>query len=69
MLDDALRVFLLNTRLHPDSANTWDSLAEAHEARREPAEAITAYRQSLRPDGSNDHAKAHLKLLGADVAN
>lgn len=69
MRDDALRIFLLNTRLHPDSANTWDSLGEAHEARRESADAITAYRQSLRLDGGNDHAKAHLKLLGADVAN
>lgn len=29
----ALRVFELNTVLFPDSANVWDSLAEAHEAR------------------------------------
>lgn len=69
MRDDALRVFLLNTRIHPDSANTWDSLGEAHEARREPAEAVAAYRQSLRLDGSNDHAKAHLKMLGAGLPN
>lgn len=66
--DDALRVFLLNARLHPTSANTWDSLGEAHEARREPADAIAAYRRSLSLDGSNDHAKAHLKMLGARVA-
>ena len=46
MRDIALRVFLLNTRLHPDSANT-----------------------SLQLDGSNDHAKAHLGLLGAGVRN
>lgn len=32
-VDAALRVFELNTILFPDSANTWDSLAEAHEAR------------------------------------
>ncbi len=69
MQDDALRIFLLNTCLHPDGANTWDSLAEAHEARHEPAEAIAAYRRSLHLDESNDHAKAHLKLLGAGMAN
>lgn len=69
MRDDGLRVFLLNTRLHPDSANTWDSLGEAYEARREPAEAIAAYRQSLKLDGSNEHAKAHLRMLGTGVAD
>ncbi|GAA3709420.1 hypothetical protein GCM10022268_18380 [Sphingomonas cynarae] len=47
----------------------WDSLAEAHEARCEPAEAIAAHRRSLRLDESNDHVKAHLKLLGAGMAN
>ena len=28
----ALKVFTLNTELYPDSANTWDSLAECHAA-------------------------------------
>lgn len=69
MQEDALRIFLLNTRLHPDSANTWDSLGEFYEERREPAEAIAAYRQSLRLDRNNDHAKAHLEVLGASLAN
>lgn len=68
MQDDALRVFLLNTRLHPTSANTWDSLGEAYEARREPADAITSYSRSLSLDGGNDHAIAHLKMLGASMA-
>jgi D-alanyl-D-alanine carboxypeptidase len=31
-IDPALRVFALNTVLFPDSANAWDSLAEAHAA-------------------------------------
>ncbi len=65
--DDALRIFLLNTRLHPTSANTWDSLGEAYEARLEPADAITSYRRSLSIDGNNDHAIAHLKMLGASM--
>jgi tetratricopeptide (TPR) repeat protein len=65
---EALRVFLLNTRLRPDSANAWDSLGEAYEARREPADAVAAYRRSLRLDAANDHARAHLKALGAAPA-
>lgn len=32
-VEPALRVFELNTLLFPDSANTWDSLAEAHAAK------------------------------------
>ena len=65
MLDDALRIFQLNTHLHPASANTWDSLAEAHEARRELSDAIAAYLRLVGLDPGNDHARAHLKLLGA----
>jgi cytochrome c-type biogenesis protein CcmH/NrfG len=43
-------------------------LGEAYEARREPADAITAYRRSLSIDGGNDHAIAHLKMLVASMA-
>lgn len=68
MPGDGLRVFLLNTRLHPDSANTWDSLGEAYEAKGDAAAAIAAYRHSLRLDRNNDHAKAHLRTLGEEVA-
>lgn len=67
-LDEALRVFLLNTRLRPASANTWDSLAEAYEARHEGADAIAAYRHSLSLDAGNEHARAHLKMLEATPA-
>ena len=27
--DDAIEMFLLNTKRHPESANVWDSLGEA----------------------------------------
>lgn len=37
--DAALRVFSLNTLLFPDSANTWDSLAEGYEANGETEKA------------------------------
>lgn len=42
-LDAALRVFALNTVLFPDSANTWDSLAEAHAAKGDAEKAKALY--------------------------
>ena len=42
-VDAAIRVFRLNTRLFPDSANAWDSLAEAHAARGDQDEAKALY--------------------------
>lgn len=56
-VDPALRVFELNTVLFPDSANTWDSLAEAHAVKGNTEEAKSLYdkahRLSSRPEA--DH--------------
>jgi D-alanyl-D-alanine carboxypeptidase len=57
-IDPALRAFKLNTVLFPDSANTWDSLAEAHAAKgdKEMAKALydKAHRLSSRSEGGKD---------------
>ncbi|MFZ4878375.1 serine hydrolase [Janthinobacterium sp. Mn2066] len=45
-LDAALRVFELNTVLFPASANTWDSLAEAWQAKGDQAKAKLLYEKS-----------------------
>lgn len=42
----ALKVFALNTELHPDSANVWDSLAECHAALGEKDVAERLYAKS-----------------------
>ncbi|WP_300759703.1 serine hydrolase domain-containing protein [Janthinobacterium sp.] len=52
-LDAALRIFELNTVLFPASANAWDSLAEAWQARGDQAKAKLLYEKSrqLLPQG------------------
>ncbi|WCE05968.1 serine hydrolase domain-containing protein [Pseudoxanthomonas sp. JBR18] len=47
-VDPALRVFVLNTVLFPDSANAWDSLAEAHAAKGDTQGAKLLYEKSRR---------------------
>ncbi|MBJ6759124.1 class A beta-lactamase-related serine hydrolase [Myxococcaceae bacterium JPH2] len=42
----ALRVFTLNTQLHPQSANAWDSLAECHAALGDAETAAALYAKS-----------------------
>jgi len=42
-VEPALRVFTLNTVLFPDSANAWDSLAEAHAAKGDTEKAKSLY--------------------------
>lgn len=61
---DAIPVFALNVRLHPESANTYDSLAEAYEAAGDTARAVAGYRRSLARDPGNDHARERLAALG-----
>ena len=59
----ALDFFNLNTENYPLSANTFDSLGEAHETLGNAQEAILNYQQSLVLDPNNEHAKARLEVL------
>ena len=73
----ALAVFRLNTELYPDSANTYDSLAEATELSGDKAGAVTLYRKALEivsrggasgavgNEAVRSHAEARLKALGS----
>lgn len=45
--DDAIAVFRLNTELHADSANAWDSLSDGYLAAGRREEALTAVRRLL----------------------
>lgn len=60
---DAIHIFTLTVSLYPQSANAFDSLAEAHEARSNQALALTNYRRSLELDPKNDHATERIKAL------
>ena len=75
----AIAIFRLNTELYPQSANTYESLAEATEASGDKADAIALYKKSLvvadsggastAPVGNDvvrTHAQTRLKALGAE---
>ncbi|HEY9282680.1 MAG TPA: serine hydrolase [Pyrinomonadaceae bacterium] len=63
---EALEIFKLNVSLYPDSANVYDSVAEAYEANGERQLAIKNYRRSLELDPGNRNARQHLKRLDPD---
>jgi Beta-lactamase/Tetratricopeptide repeat len=60
---DAIRIFQLNTDLHPQSANTYDSLAEAYMNSGNNPLAIQFYEKSLSLDPTNSNATSQLKKL------
>jgi CubicO group peptidase (beta-lactamase class C family) len=60
---EAIEIFKLNVSLYPESANTYDSLAEAYETAGDKALAIKNYRRSLELDPKNSHAEQQLKKL------
>jgi predicted alpha/beta superfamily hydrolase len=62
-IKEALEVFKLNVELYPDSANVYDSLAEAYMNNGDNENAIKNYRRSLQLDPDNGHAKDMLKKL------
>jgi CubicO group peptidase (beta-lactamase class C family) len=70
----AIAIFRMNTQLYPDSANTYDSLAEAHMKAGDRKQAIALYRKALETlsrdkspesvkDGVRASATAKLKEL------
>lgn len=64
-VEDAIRLFRRNVEVYPQSASTYDSLAQAYEAAGDKTQAVANYRLSLERDPNNDHAKDRLNVLGA----
>ena len=64
-LADAIAILRLDTQIHPDSWNAFDSLGEAYADHGDKDLAIAAYRQSLVLNPKNDNADTQLKALGA----
>jgi tetratricopeptide (TPR) repeat protein len=62
-LDDAIKVFTLNTELYPDAFNTWDSLAEAYMKKGDTETATRYYQKSLELNAENEHARKALSEL------
>ena len=70
-LEEARWVFQLNTQLFPESANAWDSLAEAHWKAGRIEEAVELYNQAiaLDPDGGvAANAREMLRRMEAEGA-
>ncbi|HXL22139.1 MAG TPA: c-type cytochrome [Candidatus Dormibacteraeota bacterium] len=59
----ALLVFQLNAEQFPQSANAWDSLAEAYLKAGDPKKAAENYEKSLALDPKNENAKEQLKKI------
>lgn len=63
---EALEIFKLNVFLYPNSANVYDSLAEAYEKNGERELAVKNYRRALELDPKNTNAAQQLKKLDPD---
>lgn len=61
--DAALKVLELNAESYPQSANVWDSLAEAHLKRGDRDKAIELYEKSLALNPANTNARTALESL------
>jgi tetratricopeptide (TPR) repeat protein len=59
----AIRIFELNIEAYPQSANTWDSLAEAYMDEGDKARAIANYQKSLQINPRNLNATKMLEKL------
>lgn len=59
----AIAIFELNTELHPESWNVWDSLAEGHMVAGDRERAIELYEKSLELNPENDNAREKLTEL------
>ena len=64
-VEAAIAVFLLNVEYNPESANVYDSLAEAYMTAGNNELAILNYGKSLEKDPDNENAKKQLEALRA----
>ena len=62
-MKDAIEIFKLNVNMYPESANVYDSLAEAYMNSGDTANAIKNYKKSLELNPENTNAKEMLKTL------
>ena len=63
----ALELFEFNTRVFPESWNTWDSMGEAHLNLGHKEEAIRAYQKSLELNPDNEPAKRMIARIKGGI--
>lgn len=62
-MQDAVVVFAVNARTHPNSWNAYDSLGEAYLAAKDSQEALRAYKRSVDLNPANDGAKRMIQRI------
>jgi tetratricopeptide (TPR) repeat protein len=62
-IDGAVKVFEMNAKMFPESANVWDSLAESHMKAGNMDKAQEYYKKSLELEPRNQNAKDMLKKI------
>jgi tetratricopeptide (TPR) repeat protein len=62
-VDEAIKVFALNTQLFPTAWNVWDSLAEAYMIKGENDIATGYYKKSMELNADNDNGQKMLDIL------
>jgi CubicO group peptidase (beta-lactamase class C family) len=62
-VSDAVAIFSLNTKEHPNSSNAFDSLGEAYWRNGQKGLAVSTYQTALKLDPTNGHAASMLKEL------
>lgn len=62
-VSDAVAIFSLNTKEHPNSSNAFDSLGEAYWRNGQKSLAISTYQTAVKLDPANGHAASMLKEL------
>jgi tetratricopeptide (TPR) repeat protein len=67
--DEAIELFIKNTKDHPDSWNVWDSLGEAYGKKGDNDMAVKYYSKAygMAPDNQKSRIKGILKNLGKDI--
>lgn len=66
MMDEAIAVFIINTKYFPDIANTYDSLGEAYMLKGEKNLALENYKKSLELNPNNKNAEQKINELKTD---
>jgi tetratricopeptide (TPR) repeat protein len=62
-IDEAIKLFALNTQLFPNAWNVWDSLAEAYMLKGENDIATGYYKKSMQLNPENDNGQKMLDIL------
>jgi CubicO group peptidase (beta-lactamase class C family) len=66
-IDDAIALFELNTREHPESSNAWDSFAEGNMKAGRLETAIALYERSLKLDKNNGNARQRIEWMKIEI--